>query len=112
MKELIIPLILLILLIIVLYYVRYYEDENNKESFTNNKDNDQYLYPIKGLTNICAKENLFPSYTPKACYVDDVLNQYANCKCEDEKGNCKICYPTIKKDSKNASIVYNADSAS
>ncbi len=46
---------------------------------------------------------------PKACYIDGKMNSYANCKCEDEKGNCKICYPEIKKDSKNASVVYNAD---
>ena len=46
---------------------------------------------------------------PKACYVDNELNSYANCKCEDKNGNCKICYPTIKKDSKNSSIVYNAN---
>lgn len=104
MKELIIPLILLILLIIVLYNIKYYE--NLKESFANN---DPYLYPIKGLSNICANENLLPSYTPKACYVNGELNSYANCKCEDKKGNCKLCYPTIKKDSKNASIVYDAN---
>ena len=46
---------------------------------------------------------------PKACYVDGNLNNYSNCKCQDDKGNCKICYPEIKKDSKNSSIVYNAN---
>ena len=45
---------------------------------------------------------------PKACYVDGNLNSYANCKCEDENGNCKICYEEIKKDSKNANTVYDA----
>ena len=107
MKELIIPLILLILLIIILYYITYYE--NIKESFSNN---DQYLYPIRGLSNICASDNLYPAFMPKVCYVDGVLNSYANCKCQDKDGNCKICYDTIKKDSKNASIVYNADNIS
>jgi hypothetical protein len=111
MREYIIPftliIILIIVLIIVLYYFKNYK--NIQESFENN---DQYLYPIKGLSNICKKENLYPSYMPKACYVDGELNSYANCKCEDEKGNCKICYPTIKKDSKNASVVYNADDVS
>ena len=103
MKEIIIPFILLILLIIILCFIR----NNNyiHESFAND---DPYLYPIKGLTNICAKDNLYPSYQPKACYVDGVLNSYANCKCEDNRGNCKLCYPTIKKDSKNASVVYSA----
>jgi len=107
MKEILIPLILLILLIVVLYYISYYE--NIKESYSNN---DQYLYPIKGLSNICANDNLFPSFMPKVCYVDGVLNSYANCKCQDKDGNCKICYPTIKKDTNNASIVYNANNIS
>jgi len=70
---------------------------------------DQVLYPIRGLQAICAKEGLKPSFMPKACYVDDILNSYANCKCEDSKGNCKICYPEIKKDSKNSNVVYDAN---
>jgi hypothetical protein len=83
-----------------------------KESFSNINEedhlNDKYLYPIKGLQNICSKKNLFPSFMPKACYVDGNLNSYSNCKCEDEKGNCKICYPEIKKDSSNANVIYDA----
>lgn len=70
---------------------------------------DPVLYPIRGLQAICAKEGLKPSFMPKACYVDDNLNSYANCKCEDSKGNCKICYPEIKKDSKNSNVVYDAN---
>jgi hypothetical protein len=46
---------------------------------------------------------------PKACYIDGVLNSYANCECEDDNGNCKICYPTIKKDSNNSSVVYYSE---
>ena len=78
------------------------------ESFSNNTD--PYLYPIKGLQPICAQENLKPSYMPKACYIDGKLNSYANCKCEDENGNCKICYDTIKRDSNNSSVVYDSSS--
>jgi len=104
MKEFIITLILFILLIIVLFLIIY--NENIEESFSNNDDS--YLYPIRGLSNICKENNLYPSYMPKVCYVDGNLNSYANCKCEDNKGNCKICYPTIKKDSTNANVVYNA----
>lgn len=81
------------------------------EYFSNSKLDSNYLYPIRGLEKICEKENLKPSYMPKACYVDDKLNSYANCKCEDKDGNCKICYPTIVKDSKNSSVVYNANDA-
>ena len=80
------------------------------EAFSNNdKLNDGYLYPIRGLQSICSKDGLKPSFMPKACYVDGELNSYANCKCEDKNGNCKICYDTIKKDSKNSSVVYYAE---
>lgn len=105
MKRLFIPLLLLIILIIFLSMARH--NQINCENFKN-KD-DTYLYPIKGLEPICSEENLFPSYMPKSCYVDNVLDSYANCKCEDINGNCRICYPTIVKDSKNSSVVYNAD---
>lgn len=75
-------------------------------TLSNKNDSDRYLYPIKGLQKICAKEGLKPSYMPKACYIDGKLNSYANCKCEDKNGECKICYPTIQKDSKNSSVIY------
>jgi hypothetical protein len=103
----------------IILYLLFFNNNNNKitnkhyyELFAN-QDNtklgDGYLYPIKGLTPICANEGLKASYMPKACYVDGKLNSYANCKCEDKDGNCKICYDTIVKDSKNSSVVYNAN---
>jgi hypothetical protein len=94
--------IILSFFIIILFLLIFY-NKKEKEHFSD------YLYPIKGLEKICSKENLKPSYMPKACYVNEELNSYANCKCEDKNGNCKICYDTIKKDSKNSSIVYNAN---
>lgn len=104
MKQYLLPIILFFFIIILfaLFIFKFYNKKKN-EHFSD------YLYPIRGLEKICAKENLKPSYMPKACYVDDILNSYANCKCEDKNGNCKICYPTIKKDSKNSSVVYNAN---
>lgn len=98
--------ILLILSLILLLFIIY--SRTSTEHYSNTSTN--YLYPIKGLSPICAKQNLLPSYMPKVCYVDGKLNSYANCKCEDKEGNCKICYDTIKKDSNNSNIVYNADS--
>lgn len=100
------PLGLLIFLILMLLMINKENKIKINESFTNKSD--IYLYPIKGLQSICAKENLKPSFMPKACYIDGNLNSYANCKCEDEYGNCKICYDEIKKDSKNANTVYDA----
>lgn len=108
MIQYMIPFGLLIFLVIILFIVNI-NIQNKKifnESFSNKSD--PYLYPIKGLQSICAKNNLKPSFMPKACYVDGNLNSYANCKCEDENGNCKICYEEIKKDSKNANTVYDA----
>lgn len=95
---------LLIIFFIMIFIIFIFYTLNTYEHFSDN-----YLYPIKGLSPICAKENLLPSYMPKACYVDGNLNNYANCKCEDKEGNCKICYDTIKKDANNATIVYNAN---
>jgi hypothetical protein len=105
MKELIIPLILFFILIGLLIIIRTIRKTIMKESFANDNN---YLYPIKGLSLICKKDNLLPSYMPKACYIDGKLNSYANCKCEDPLGNCKICYPSIEKDSHNASVIYSA----
>ena len=92
-----------IILIIIILLIIYLCMVNNREHY------DNYLYPIKGLEPICEEEELLPSYMPKACYLNGKLNSYANCKCEDTEGNCKICYPTIKKDSTNSNVVYNAN---
>lgn len=108
MNQLVVIVFLLITLIIVLIIINIIKLNKNKinESFSNN---DKYLYPITGLSSICKQKNLKPSYMPKACYVDGVLNSYANCECEDDKGNCKICYDTIKKDSNNSSVIYYSE---
>jgi len=109
MDLLFIIVIIIIIIIILLLFMK----KNEYESFiginySKTKNDTSYLYPTKGLQEICAKQNLRPSYMPKACYVNGDLNSYANCKCEDKEGNCKICYPTIKKDSNNSSVVYQA----
>ena len=69
---------------------------------------DNYLYPIANTK--CG--NLKASYMPKSCYVDGKLDPYSNCKCEDEFGNCKICYPKIDhsntKEDSNAEAIYDA----
>ena len=101
-------IIILIILICGLFLYKKDQYEHYISIVPNNSKNDtSYLYPIKKLQPICKKEGLKPSYMPKACYVDGKMNSYANCKCEDEKGNCKICYPTIEKDTKNATVIYS-----
>ena len=96
-------LLLLFISIIFLSIIR----NNNSEYFLNNNKN--YLYPTAKLGSECSKYNLQPSFMPKSCYVDGVLDSYANCKCEDSEGNCKMCYPKIKKFSKNSKVIYNAN---
>jgi hypothetical protein len=96
--------ILILILVLLLLKVNIYESFDNQIK----SEPENYLYPVKKLSGICAKDGLKPSYMPKACYIDGKMNTYANCKCEDDKGNCKICYPEIKKDSKNSSVVYNS----
>jgi hypothetical protein len=113
MKSLYIVILLIIILILIIFLFSFSKNKRmNIESFASDDGptNDQYLYPIKGLQPICAKQGLKPAYMPQVCYVDGQINPYANCMCQDKKGNCKVCYPTIKKDDKNSNIVYNADS--
>jgi hypothetical protein len=114
MDTLLLIIIAIILLIITLLFCKKseYESFSNQNTETKTKNDTSYLYPIKKLGSICEKEGLKASYMPKGCYVDGKMNSYANCKCEDSKGNCKICYPTIKKDSKNSSVIYNAEKLS
>ena len=102
-------IILLLLIIILLITINYkkYSEIIVKENFFNNSS--EYLYPVKKLGSECEKHNLYPAYMPQVCYIDGVLNTYANCKCQDKNGNCKICYDTIKKDDRNANVVYNAN---
>ena len=102
-----IPFILLFLLIMILLYAKYLNDRRDYiESFANEKDT--YLYPIRDLEGECAKDGLKPAYAGKICELNGTLNSYANCKCADNNGNCKICYDPIKRDETNANIIYNA----
>ena len=71
------------------------------ETFSN------YLYPIKGLQGLCAKEGLKPAFMPMSCSKKNGnFNPYSNCMCIDKKGTCKKCYPEIKV-KQGRSVVYN-----
>jgi hypothetical protein len=105
MKYIKIQIILILLLLIIIFFLNY----NQRYDFFSNSN--KYLYPTQDLSEICSKENLYPSFMPKACYVDGNLNSYANCKCEDKDGNCKKCYDTIKKNNNETNIVYNANNS-
>ncbi len=110
MEDFIIIILLLIALIIILLILSKKIKNMKKYLITESFDNDDtYLYPTTTLGDICAKENLEPSFMPKACYVDGHFNSYANCKCEDKNGNCKICYDEIKQDSTNATVIFDAN---
>ena len=113
----IIPFILLFLLIMILLYVKYLNDRREYiESFINEslieerieKINDTYLYPTCDLEAECAKDGLKPAFMPTICQIGDTINAYANCKCIDNDGKCKMCYPDIKRDMTHASVIYDA----
>lgn len=92
-------IIFLTIIIISLFFILNFIKIN--ETFSN------YLYPIKGLQAICAKEGLKPSFMPNSCIKGNGdFNPYSNCMCIDKKGTCKKCYPEIKIN-KGRSTVYN-----
>jgi hypothetical protein len=98
-------IISIIVIFLVLAFVNMYL---KKEEFRNQKENfENYLYPIKGLGGECKEQGLKPAYMPSICVVDGKLKSFSNCKCMNDKGECKVCYPEIKKDQKNASVIYN-----
>ena len=98
-------IISIIVIFLVLAFVNMYL---KKEEFKNKIENYQnYLYPIKGLGAECKDQGLKPAFMPSICVVDGKLKTFSNCKCMNDKGECKVCYPEIKKDQKNASIIYN-----
>lgn len=75
-----------------------------EEKFSN------YLYPIKGIQKECEKEGLKPAYMPMSCFKSNKdHNPYANCKCVDSSGMCKVCYPEITKYKKGSKTLFNPD---
>jgi hypothetical protein len=111
--------IIIIFIILFLYlhhfsyvYESFYNNENKQnENKQNNKDNKNkiYLFPTKGLQQICEEKGLIPAYGPTGCFINGEYDPYANCKCRDkETGECKICYDNIKEDERTSTVVYNA----
>jgi hypothetical protein len=74
----------------------------NKYTFDNN-----YLYPVKGLGGQCQKLGLRPAYMPQICSINGVVNNFANCMCQDKNGVCMKCYPELKKYNKQSFTIYN-----
>jgi hypothetical protein len=104
--------ILIIIFVILLFIILFKIINKYNENFENSVDNkieNNYLYPLKGLTIFCEKEGLMPSYMPKVCSIDGKINSYANCKCQDEKGNCKLCYETLEKHKAQSKTVYDSN---
>ncbi len=105
-------LALLLLVLIYLYGItKYFENfENFKERPMYKPD---YLFPTKNLTKICAEKGLKPAFGPTSCFKDGKYDPYANCQCLDKQtGECKVCYPDIKKDETSSSVIYKGDSYS
>ena len=100
--------IILFVIIIVLLILIYYK-KKEVEYFDNN--NDDYLYPVRDLQEICKKDyNLLPAFGAELCMNGDKPNPYANCKCVDKAGDCKVCYDTEKRFEQGANVVYDSTS--
>ena len=98
--------IILFVIIIVLLILIYYK-KKEVEYFDNNDDN--YLYPVRDLQEICKKDyNLYPAFGAELCMNGDKPNPYANCKCVDKAGDCKVCYDTEKRFEQGANVVYDS----
>jgi len=98
--------IILFVIIIVLLILIYYKKQE-VEYFDNN--NDDYLYPVRDLQEICKKDyNLLPAFGAELCMNGDKPNPYANCKCVDKAGDCKVCYDTEKRFEQGANVVYDS----
>lgn len=96
--------LLIIILCVIFFILMIFNQYLQRENFKN------YLYPTKGLTNECKKEDgLRPAYMPTSCILDGELKPFRNCKCMNKDGICQSCYPEIKKESKGKSISYNAN---
>lgn len=67
-------------------------EENMQEYFGNLQEN------LSGSSNQdeCQKMGLKPADNPSICAEEDSYNLSANCKCVDNKNNCKLCYDKIK----------------
>ena len=103
-------IISIIVIFIILVFINQYLKRESYKNFEKQIENYQnYLYPIKGLSTECKDQGLKPAFMPHVCSVDGKLKPFSNCKCMNDKGECKVCYPEIKKDQKNASVIYNPD---
>ncbi len=71
----------------------------------------EYLFPTKDLQKECnSSQGLEPAYGPTSCFENGQYIPTANCKCRDKNtGDCKICYPKIKKDDTSSSTIYKGD---
>lgn len=70
-------------------------DNNNNlhEYFGNLQEN---VSGFQRQADECKQKGLKAAYNPSVCTVDDEYQPSANCKCMDEKNNCKECYGKIK----------------
>jgi hypothetical protein len=97
---------IILVAIIIFLLILIYHKKKDIENFTSNDD---YLFPTRDLQEICKKEyNLYPAYGATQCMENGKPNPYANCKCADKFGECKVCYPTQKKYESGSNVVYDS----
>lgn len=96
---------LIIILMSVFFMLMIFNQSLYRETFKN------YLRPFKGLDEECkAQDKSYKAaFMPTVCSKDRKVNPYSNCKCTNKDGECKICYPEVKKEGEDRSVIYNPD---
>jgi hypothetical protein len=69
------------------------DEEKMVEYFGNLQEN---LTDFQRQNEECKKKGLKAANNPTVCTEKDSYKPAANCKCVDEKNNCKICYDEIR----------------
>lgn len=105
----------IIFIIIILFYFyginKYHENFSNVPFKVLPMYTPEYLFPTKDLQKECSTEQgLEPAYGPTSCFENGQYIPTANCKCRDKNtGDCKLCYPKIKRDDTSSSTIYKGD---
>jgi hypothetical protein len=69
------------------------DEEKMVEYFGNLQEN---LTDFERQNEECKTKGLKAAYNPTVCTEEDSYKPAANCKCVDNKNNCKICYDEIR----------------
>jgi hypothetical protein len=89
-------------------YLHNYDIPISQSNTQLNPLDNNYLYPSScKLNDQCKAMGLIGSSNPSICIQNGKIRSDSICACEDENGNCKICYDKIKEIQNESNIIYN-----